>query len=720
MPFIGTARQCSRVASVLGLHLSVCACSSDAAKTPVASPEGGTDAGIDAGSGEDGGAALASRAAALVGQMTLDEKLSLMAGTGVVRGLWQTPGVARLGFPGYLMTDGARGLGAPNSVDDPHKGTAFPVGMARGATFDVALEERVGTAIGKEVRAWGGNVILAPVVNVLRHPAWGRAQETYGEDPVHLGAMGSAFVRGAQHHAIANPKHFAANDIEDTRFTVSVNLDERTLREVFLAPFKATIDAGALSVMAAYNRVNGTYSCENVHLLRDILKGEWGFTGFVESDWIAAVRSTAPSVVAGLDIEMPSASWFTPPKLQAAIDSGDIPMPAIDEAAGRIVRAELDLESRRDATAPDIDVVGGQEHADLALEVARKSIVLLQNRNGALPLDRASVKKLAVVGTFAGIARLGDDGSSKVVPGHAVTPLDGIRARAPSVSVEHVDADVVASADEPRVSSADAAVVVVGLGPNDERENVDLKGGDRKSLGLSAAHVALIEQVAALNPRTIVVMEAGSALLTKPWRASVGAVVMAWYPGQEGGSAIADVLFGDANPSGRLPLTFPEDESQLPPFDHTSADVTYGYLHGYRYVDDQGSVPAFPFGFGLSYTTFALSNLVLSKSTIPVDGATTATVDVENTGAEAGDEVVQLYVAYPGSSVQHGPNELRAFARVHLAAGAKQTVSLDLPATDLAYYDVGAKAWKVEPLAYTVSAGTSSRDLPLHAELRVK
>lgn len=715
MPSPGLVRPGSRGASVLALGLSMLGCSSERAAAHAAAHDAGGDSG-----GTDGGAALAARAASLVQQMTLDEKLPLMAGTGVVRGLWQTPGVDRLGFPGYLMTDGARGMGAPNSVDDPHKGTAFPVGMARGATFDVALEERVGTAIGKEVRAWGGNVILAPVVNVLHHPAWGRAQETYGEDPVHLGEMGAAFVRGAQHHAIANPKHFAVNDIEDTRFTVSVNLDERTLREVFLAPFKRAVDAGALSVMASYNRVNGTYACENAHLLRDILKDEWGFKGFVESDWIAAVRSTVPSVLAGLDMEMPSPSYFTVDKLKAVLDSGDIPLPAIDEAAGRIVRAELELEARRDPSEPAIDVVGGQEHADLALEAARESIVLLRNEHGALPLDRASVKKLAVVGTFAGIARLGDDGSSKVVPGHAVTPLAGIQARAPSVSIEHVDTDVVATADEARITSADAAVVVVGLGPDDERENVTLMGGDRKSLGLSAAHVALIGQVAALNPRTIVVVEAGSAIVMTPWKSTVSAIVMAWYPGQEGGSAIADVLFGDVNPSGRLPLTIPDDESQLPPFDHTSTEVTYGYLHGYRWVDDQGTTPAFPFGFGLGYTTFALSNLALSKTTIPVDGAATATVDVKNTGSRDGDEVVQLYVGYPGSAVQHGPHELRGFTRVHLAAGEQKTVSLEVRAPELAYYDTATKTWKVEPLAYTVSVGTSSRDLPLKADLRVQ
>jgi beta-glucosidase len=690
------------------------------AKEHGATFDGGKDDAVDSG---DAGAGLEAKVEVLVASLTRDEKLSLMAGTGTqTEGLWPTPGVPRLGLAGYLMTDGARGVGATqSSTDRTQKATAFPVGSARGATFDTALEERVGEAIGMEARAWGANVILAPVVNVLRHPAWGRSQETYGEDPLHLGVMGAAFVRGAQHHVLANAKHYALNDIEDTRFNVDVTVDERTLREVFLAPFRAVVAAGVGSIMSAYNQVNGSYCSENAHLL-GILENEWNFNGFVESDWIAAVRSTAPSVSAGLDIEMPTASYFTTAKLAAALDDGTLAGGQIDDAVRRIVRKQLELPTMIDPAVPALDVVGNAAHGALALDAAREGIVLLKNDSNALPLDRKKVRRVAVVGTFAGIARLGDAGSSNVVPGHAVTPLDGLRDRAPSLSLDVLDTDTLGDADGVTVARADAAVVVVGLTAIDEGENVSLTGtpGDRKTLALHPEHVALIQSVAKLNPRTIVVIEAGSAITMTGWNDLVPAIAMAWYPGQEGGNAIADVLFGDVNPSGRLPVSFPVSESDLPPFDDVSNAVTYGYLHGYRYLDANGTTPLFPFGFGLSYTTFAFTDLVLSSSSVTSTGSLSATVQVENTGAVVGDEVVELYVGTTGTAVPRAPRVLAVFSRVHLEPGKSATVSLPLSASDLAYYEVTSSSWKVEPGTYTISVGSSSRDLPLSADLAVR
>jgi beta-glucosidase len=698
------------------------ACSSSKPRVPRTT--NAPDSGRAADGGDAGGdTALDLRVDGLVAQMTLDEKLSLLAGTGQLdRGLWVTNGVPRLGIGGYRMSDGARGLGATAFVSDsPQKGTAFPVGMARGASWDADLETRIGVAIGEETRGWGGNVILAPVINVLRHPAWGRAQETYGEDPFALGVLGSAFIAGAQRHVIASAKHFAVNDIEDTRFTVDVTVDERTLREVFLQPFRAAVNAGVGSVMSAYNQVNGSYCAQNSHLLHDILQGEWGFRGFVESDWILGVHSTAPSANAGLDLEMPGPNYFSPDKLHAALDAGDIAESVVDAAVHRLVREELRLAERQTGTPPTIDTVGSADHAALALEAARKSIVLLKNEGAALPLDRAKVQSIAVVGTFASIARLGDDGSSKVVPGHAVTPLQGIQHRAGPVTVNAINADTLGAADVAAIGAADAAIVVVGLTAADEGENVNVNGmpGDRKTLDLSPAHEALINAVAAKNPRTVVVVEAGSAVTMAAWKDQAAGIVMAWYPGQEGGDAIADVLFGDVNPSGRLPVTIPLSASDLPPFDFTSTAVTYGYFHGYRYVDHAGTVPAFPFGFGLSYTTFDFSNLSLDKTTIDKASSAKVSVDVKNTGAVAGDEIVQLYVAYPGSVVDRPVHELKGFARVTLAQGESKTVSLSLAAQDLRYYDATSDEWVLEPLSYTVSVGGSSRDLPLEATLQV-
>ncbi len=693
--------------------------------TPATSDAGVADAASASDSGPDT-LALEAKVASLVSQMTLDEKFTMMAGTGMVNGLWVTPGVPRLGIPGYAMSDGARGLTATQFVQGAaEQATAFPVAMARGATFDEELETRVGEAIGQEARAWGANVILAPVVNLLHHPAWGRAQETYGEDPSHLARMGVAFIEGAQHHVFANAKHFAANDIEDTRFTVNVTMDERTLREVFLPPFRAAVGAGVGSVMSAYNSLDGSYCSQNAHLLSDILDGDWKFRGFVESDWILAVRSTAPSVNAGLDLEMPTPNFLSLANLHAALDGADagtITEATVDAAVTRLVRGQLVLAAQIDQPPPDVSVVGGPEHAALALEVAQKSITLLKNEGGVLPLDPTKVKKLAVVGTFSGIARMGDEGSSNVVPSHAVTPFQGLTDRGKGVTLEQIDADTLAPADEATVAGADAAIVVVGLTAMDEGENTTGTGtpGDRKTLTLSAAHEALINAVAALNPKTIVVMEAGSAITMQAWQANVPAIVMAWYPGQEGGDAIADILFGNVNPSGRLPLTFPVSASQLPPFDDTSSEVTYGYFHGYRYVELNGETPQFPFGFGLSYTTYTLGPLSLSKASMSATDSLVATVTATNTGSMAGDDVVELFVSYQGSAVPRSPHDLKGFARVHLEPGASQVVSLPLRASDLAYYDVTTSAWTVEPITYTAYVGSSLADLPDHATFTVQ
>jgi beta-glucosidase len=644
------------------------------------------------------GLALDERAACLVGAMTLEEKMSQMHGSslGAEDSLYHTPALERLGLPGLAMVDGPRGVRAGHA-------TAFPVGMARGATWDVELEERVGEAIGLETAAKGGSVLLAPTINLLRHPGWGRAQETYGEDTVHVGKMGAAFITGAQRHVMASAKHFAANSIEDTRFEVDVTLDERTLRELYLPHFHAAVEAGVASVMSAYNQVNGHYCAENAHLLRDILKGEWGFRGFVESDWVFGTRSTVESALAGLDIEMPGAIYYGDP-LQEAVERGEVPVALIDDAVTRVVRRQLEYVVDR---APvDAAVVESAEHLALAHEAAAKAIVLLKNDGDALPLGSAD--SVAVVGALAEVANLGDDGSSDVDPTTAVTPVAGLLERLGASRVTSVPRDELTAADEAVVSGADATVVVVGLTAADEGESIGPIGGDRDSLALSAAHQALIAAVAALAPRTIVVLEGGAALTMESWLADVEAVLMAWYPGQQGGLAIADVLTGAIAPSGRLPITFPVNEAQLPPFDHESAAVTYGYFHGYRHIDHEGQDPLFPFGFGLAYTTFSYDSMVLSDHG---DGTVTADVTVTNDGTRAGAEVVQLYAAF--DEPDRAPLELKAFARISLEPGETATAHLDLDVATLARWDEG---WQLEG-DYRLLAGSSSRDLPLEATL---
>jgi beta-glucosidase len=662
----------------------------------------------------DSADAVEQRIDTLLGQMTLAQKLDQMHGSGTLGvGGWRTPDDKVLSIPGFGMLDGPRGVSA---LEAGHA-TAFPVASARGASWDPALEEQVGEAIGAEARAKGGSVLLAPVVNILRHPRWGRAQETYGEDTVHLGAMGAGFVRGAQRHVIASAKHFAANSIEDTRLQVDVMIDERTLREVYLPHFRTAVQQAHVgSIMAAYNSVNGQYCAQNVHLLHDILKGDWAFQGFVESDWIFGVHSTASSANAGLDVEMPSANFYGPP-LASAVGAGAVSSAVIDDAVRRVLRAKLCARLDSDPPVPDPGVIESPPHLDLARAVEREAIVLLKNDRAALPLDRSKVHSVAVLGSLAAAANLGDHGSSDVAPSFAVTPLEGIQSGASGVAVVDLSAATLSDADRAAVAAADAAVVVVGLTANDEGEKVFMVG-DRQSLDLSAAQNDLVAAVAALNPRTIVVLE-GSGAVTMPWVNDVGAILMAWYPGQEGGHAIADVLFGDVNPSGKLPVTFPVREADLPPFDNQSLEVTYGYLHGYRWVDQQGIAPLFPFGFGLSYTTFRYANLRLDRSTLSPAGRLRATVEVTNTGSVAGDEIAQLYVSYPASRVQRAVRDLKAFARVHLEPGETRTVPFEVPATDLAFWDVGVAAWTVEPTTYVVRVGGSSRDLPLETTFTV-
>ncbi len=654
----------------------------------------------------DAAAAVEQRIDALLAQMTLAEKLEQMHGNGTISGGWRTLGVARLGIPGLGMIDGPRGVGAYGG-----NATCFPVGTARGATWDPALEERVGEAIGTETRAKGASMILAPMVNIVAHPRGGRTQESYGEDTVHLGRMGVGFVRGAQRHVIGNPKHYAANNIENTRFSVDVSVDERTLREIYLPHFRMAVqEAHAASVMTAYNLVNGQYCAENAHLLHDVLKGDWGFQGFVESDWFLGTRSTVPSADAGLDIEMPTGNFYGQP-LADAVAGGQVAEATIDAAVRRIVRAQLCFRLDTDPPQPDPTQVETPAHTDLALEVARKAIVLLKNANAALPLDRAQIQSIAVIGPLAAIANLGDNGSSSVAPSFAVAPLDGIITHAGGASVTYVPSTALSMSEQAAVAAADAAVVVVGLTSADEGEGL-ITHGDRDSLALSAEQNQLIAAVAALNPRSIVVLE-GSGAILMPWVDDVGAVLMAWYPGQQGGNAIADVLFGDVTPSGKLPMSFPVAEQDLPPFDNVSLAVTYDYYHGYRYLDRNGAAPLFPFGFGLSYTTFQYANLTISPTTLSPYGHLRVTADVTNTGAVPGDEVAQLYVGYQGSQVDRAVSDLKGFVRVHLEPGETRTVLFDVRAADLAFWNTAAGAWEVEPITYDVRVGSSSRDLPL-------
>ena len=569
--------------------------------------------------------------------------------------------------------------------------------------------------MGRELRAIGGNVLLAPTINNLRHPSWGRAQETYGEDVHLLSRMGVAFVQGVQLYVLANPKHYAANSIEDTRFSVDVTVDERTLREIYLAHFRAAVHEGrAASIMSAYNSVNGAFCGENEILLRRILKEEWGFDGFVLSDFTFGTHEN--SAVAGLDLEMPLANVYR--NLVDEVTSGNIPETVIDEAVSRMVRKKL--QHFLDQPIPlDESVIASDEHLALAQAAAAVGSVLLKNESSALPLDAAAITRIAVVGLLADTPNIGDTGSSSVRPDFVVTPLQGIQdAFGDQVTIEHIGKDVLDGDDIARIESADAVIVVTGLTAEDEGESL-IGAGDRPDLGLSEERVALIQDAAAANDRAIVVLEGGSAITMGDWLPEIEALLMAWYPGQMGGHAIAELLFGDTNPSGKLPITFPTGLDQLPPFDNESLAVTYDYFHGYRYLDRNDFSPEFPFGFGLSYTTFSLDNLRADQTQASNGDVVLFSVDITNTGTVRGAEVVQLYVTYPGSAVERTERELRGFAKVALDPGETRTAEISVPVNDLAYYDVTDSAWALEGLEHEVHVGTSSRDLPLATTLTV-
>jgi beta-glucosidase len=705
-----------------------------------------------------------ARVEELLEQLTLEEKLSMMDGDlPFWRGIAEVTGgdhyhrapftagtIPRLGIEGIHFVDGPRGIVLEGGA------TTFPVSMARGASWDVELEERIGEAIGKELRSHGGNLFGGVCVNLLRHPAWGRAQETYGEDPVHVGAMGAALVRGVQRHTMACVKHFALNSIENARFQVDVIASERVLYEMYLPQFKACVDAGAAAVMSAYNAVNGEWCGQSYTLLTEILKTRWGFEGFVLTDFVLGLRDAREAALAGQDLEMPFHMVYHP-ALRRLVRRGEVPVARIDDALTQLLRQQLRFASQDDYPAT---VRACGMHVALARESAVKSVVLLENKDEALPLSCGT--RLAVIGRLADTPNLGDRGSSDTRPPYVVTPLQGLRDAAGD-EVRYAQGDDLAEVR--RVASeAGAALVVVGYTHREEGEYViplDISrfahlippprglawlfgrgpmrrvwtrivramarrrapgvvgegegvvfgmGGDRASLGLPADQVALIRAVAEASPRTIVAVMAGCAVIVEDWREAAAAILMLWYPGMEGGHALAEILYGDANPSGKLPFVIPRQAADLPFFDRSARRIEYDLWHGYRKLEREGIAPAYPFGYGLRYTRYRYAGLALEEERLGPGDVLRLRVEVENEGTHAGEEVVQVYVGAIGSAVPRAPKELKAFVRVALAPRERKPVRLEMPVQALACYDERQGAFAVEPLEYEVFVGRHSLD----------
>jgi len=819
---------------------------------------------------------VSQRTDKLVNELDLEEKVGIVSG----RDMWTNHPVERLGIPALKVTDG------PNGARGRHfegftTSACFPCGTALGATFNPALVEEVGKALGRETRSKAAQLLLGPTINIHRSPLAGRNFECYSEDPFLSGRTAVAFVNGVQSEGVgATLKHYACNDSEFERHTISSELSERALREIYLVPFEAAVtEAKPWSVMTGYNRVGGIYCAEHTRLLKNILREEWEFDGFVISDWFGA-QSTAPSAIAGLDLEMPGPVRHYGQKLIDAVSSGELPEEILDNLVGNVL-AILDRAGLLDASIPDIEVADDRpEDRALARKVAAEATVLLKNDNGTLPIDRSEVNSLALIGPNAAVAMMQGGGSARVAPHRTVTPVAALCAElagdveilhergcanhrgtnpvldntwieagleystpaleteifaglelegepiatearrrsdcvwvdgfAPGVDFasfsarisgrfaapeagayrftlksfgrsrllidgecvldnwseqtegnafygrgsteietifEMVKGDVYSLVIEyscpgaegmvgvtcgclvpepadmmeravTAASEADCAVVVVGLNPDWETE-----GSDRISMALPGRQVELIQKVAAANPRTVVVINAGSPV-DMDWEDQAPAILQIWYPGQEMGFALADVLFGKASPGGRLPTTLPrryEDNPALPNYPGENGKVHYEeeLLVGYRHYDTNGIEPRYPFGHGLSYSEFEFGNLQLANERIADGEPLSFEIEIKNVGSRRSSEVVQVYVHDEESRLPRPEQELRAFKKVELDPGASEVLQFELDRRALAYYDPDAADWVVDPGSFEIRVGASSRDIRARATFEV-
>ncbi len=707
---------------------------------------------------------IQKKVAAQMATLSLKEKADQMRGTPKGtrekvnwKDIFRSPDNPGKRIRGFRFRDGPRGVNLDAGCPEGGRcySTAFPVEIARGAAFDPDLEYRIGRATGDETLAAGHTMMLSPSVNIVRHPAWGRTQESYGEDPFLLGRLASAYITGVQQYVPACVKHFIANNVEVERRRSDAHMDEQTLREVYGAAYEMAIrDGGVACVMASYNRLNGTPVVEHHHALTEILREDFGFRGFVISDWWALANEfdvaldpalyEAPakrSLEAGVDMEMPWALNYE--HLESLVKKRVLDPALINAAAGRILTqkhrfniADIDaapgLERPVTRLGDDGSIEGNEAHLDLAYEAAVESAVLLKNEAGTLPIDKEKVKTVAVLGAvvpyeqrkwaskpsgkidFARDVTLGDWGSSRVNadPKKSIGPFEGIRrAAGPSVRV-------VAGEDPQLAKDADFVVVVAGLTPGDEGEEYT-GAGDRKAFGLDAKiegapQNELIRKTAALKKPMAVVLVGGS-VIDMPWLEEVPAVVMSWYPGIHGGRALGDLLFGHRNFSGKLPLTWPNTWDELPTFDPgIPAPVPMGYFLGYRYYDKEKLTPRFPFGHGLGYSRFSYHNLEVPCGTVTKNGVVEVKVDVVNEGKVSGEEVVFLFVAFPDTTARRPVKELKGFSRVALSPGEAKQVTLPLRIASLKFWNSEDNQWEIASGRVKIMVGGSADRLPLN------
>ena len=648
--------------------------------------------------------------------LTIEEKIGIMSGQVTEEKLlddlfliehynvkpYPTMEIERLGLPNVRFIDGPRGVVAGSA-------TCFPVSMARGATFDRELEEEIGKIIGAEIRVQGGNYYGGVCINLPRNPRWGRAQECYGEDQYHLGEMGAALTRGIQsQNVIACIKHFAMNSIENARFKADVFADKRTLHEVYLPHFKRCIDEGAASVMGAYNKVYGEQASESSFLLRDILRDKWGFEGFTLSDFLWAVKDAVTAVKGGMNIEMPCFCHYHE-ELPKAIKEGKITEEELDEAVGYILRTIIFFETRKDPQEYTEDIVASSKHVAVAKRAAEESMVLLKNENNILPFDKTKTDKIVVLGVLGDTENIGDHGSSKVHPYYTITPLRGLMKKMPKAQILFNDGSDLERAKE-LAADADAVVIVAGYIHSDEgefladRSDIAELGGDRKSMRLHKRDVDLIKGLKGVNANTVVSIVGSSAILIDEWEKDVPAILFSFYSGMEGGNALAEILFGDVCPSGKLPYTVAYLEEDYPYFDPDCTSITYEYYHGYCKMDKENKKVLYPYGYGLSYTSFDISTPEIEV----FDDTAKIMVTVKNTGKVKGAEIIQLYMGCVNSKVDRPVKILKDFTRIELMPGEEKQVSVSVSKKAMAYFDEEINDFKEEDIEYIAYVGNSS------------
>lgn len=673
----------------------------------------------------------------VISEISLKEKISMLAGdryfklkTGLpfifkghlVNTIIQKK-IKRYNLADLIFTDGPRGVVT-------HPQTNFPVPITRACTWNPNLEEQVGNMMAIEAKHIGANLIGAPCINLLRHPANGRAQESYGEDVFLLTQFGTAMVRGIQREGVmACVKHFALNSIENTRYTVDVRITDKVLNEIYLPHFKACVDAGAASIMSAYNKVNGKYCSENEKLLTTILRKQWNFKGFVQSDWDFGTRSTVSSLLAKMNVEMPYPKLYSYKNIKNALDNKEIYQLDIDSLVYDILytRFLFDFSYKNQLnTKPDY-----VQHSALAKRICEEATVLLKNENKILPLSSINTKTILLVGRLINEKNDGDNGSS-MVKTNVQNPIDVFKKFGQE---NHIRIIAVENKNDKNlmlyVQQSDAVIFISGTKKMEEGEYISMKGrdredvtkpangvfnmlgcgGDRYQIHLPKEETDLLNKIATVNKNTIAYIIGGSAIMMEEFKHNVSAIIFSGYYGSNGATTMLDILFGKVNPSGKLPFTIPSSLEQLPQFPQLPKIIEYDYFHGYTLIDKNNDIPAFPFGFGLSYTQFQYSNVSINSTIYTEKDTIEIIVDVKNNGVQDGADVVQAYIHFEHSTQSEHPKKLlKAFKKVYLQKGNTEQVQLKVPVVSLSYFDTVTHQMQVEKMKYKLEIASNSLD----------